>query len=393
MKLITHFSMSLIVAVLSATSFAAPGDLLKMEQGAVIDQATLLAQRNEILPGAPGKVITGVILYKITYETQDLQHQVTSATGLMIVPDVAAGTYSLLSYQHGTLFDRASAPSSGQGIEAAGMALMYGGIGYVVSMADYLGLGDSTSFHPYLHADSEAWTAADMLRAVRQAVQKLGVKLDSKLFLTGYSQGGHSTMALHIHLERDLASEFTVTASAPMAGPYDLSDTTWKQVLLNPSLHATAEAAYLLKAMQMIYGLNTLMQDAIQPQYLAQTNALLDGMHNMDAVVAGLPKTPTDYLNSDFIKAALSDPNSPLVKALAKNNVYEWKPVAPVHLYQGKADTEVPYQNSEVAYARMKALGAQVELTNVGDKLDHSAAAIPSLMQSAAWFEQFRKAN
>ena len=41
-----------------------------------------------------------------------------------------------------------------------------------------------------------------------------------ELFLLGYSEGGYATMALHRELQQFHSDEFTVTASAPMAGPW-----------------------------------------------------------------------------------------------------------------------------------------------------------------------------
>ncbi|MBO0155283.1 hypothetical protein J0688_25075, partial [Vibrio parahaemolyticus] len=51
-------------------------------------------------------------------------------------------------------------------------------------------------------------------------------KPSSHLFITGYSQGGHVAMATHKVIERDYAREFTVTASGPMSGPYNLAKMT-----------------------------------------------------------------------------------------------------------------------------------------------------------------------
>jgi hypothetical protein len=57
------------------------------------------------------------------------------------------------------------------------------------------------------------------------------VGLDGRLFLIGYSQGGHATAAAHRELEARHANEFTVTAAAPMAGALDLSGTALDDAL------------------------------------------------------------------------------------------------------------------------------------------------------------------
>ena len=87
-------------------------------------------------------------------------------------------------------------------------------------------------------------------------------------FLTGYSQGGHVTMAAHRELETFHTNEFTVTACAPCAGPYDLGGATIEShtgqsqlsrptVFRNPCL-----AAYL-----PIHQLGDTLEELLAPPY------------------------------------------------------------------------------------------------------------------------------
>ncbi|TWP32708.1 alpha/beta hydrolase, partial [Xylella fastidiosa subsp. fastidiosa] len=51
-----------------------------------------------------------------------------------------------------------------------------------------------------------------------------------KLMLSGFSQGGHTAMATQREIEAHLSNEFSLVASAPISGPYALSQTfldTW----------------------------------------------------------------------------------------------------------------------------------------------------------------------
>ena len=71
------------------------------------------------------------------------------------------------------------------------LAAMYAAQGYAVVATDYLGFAKSSySYHPYLHADSEASSVIDSIRAARQAMPMVGGSLSGKVMLTGYSQGG-----------------------------------------------------------------------------------------------------------------------------------------------------------------------------------------------------------
>ena len=84
-----------------------------------------------------------------------------------------------------------------------------------------------------MHAESEARSVVDMVLALPAYLSKYGYSWNQQLFLSGYSQGGHGTMAAHQMLEADYPN-IPVTASAPMAGPYDLSNThraQWKMIV------------------------------------------------------------------------------------------------------------------------------------------------------------------
>lgn len=59
----------------------------------------------------------------------------------------------------------------------------------------------------------------DSIRAARAAAPSVGASLSGKVMSTGYSQGGHASMAA----QRDHASEFNVAAGGHLAGPYNLS--------------------------------------------------------------------------------------------------------------------------------------------------------------------------
>ncbi len=161
-----------------------------------------------------------VELYKIVYETIDPAGKKTVASGALAIPRGITGALPLMSYQHGTVVNRGSVASAyGFDVES----LLFGGSGYVVATPDYLGLGDSPGLHPYVHAASLATAVVDMLRAARAFCAERSVELNGQIFLLGYSEGGYATMAAHKAIEEEYAAEFAIAASAPMAGPYDMS--------------------------------------------------------------------------------------------------------------------------------------------------------------------------
>ena len=167
----------------------------------------------------------GAVVRKLDYETVNPDGGKILASGLLVVPPGLAKALPLVCYQHGTIVQTNQVPSSTLYGEAI-VGLGYAGTGYAAVLPDYLGLGDSPAYHPYVHARTEATAAIDLLRAARTWCATNSIALNGQLFLLGYSQGGHAAMSLHREIETFHTNEFTITASAPMAGPYDLSGAT-----------------------------------------------------------------------------------------------------------------------------------------------------------------------
>lgn len=378
----------LLATILSAISLhATPGDLVSIQYLSGENASLIPLVRQKFCPGITSSKVHSFKRYKVTFKTVDLKNQEVESTGLMMIPD-ASGPQPMLVYQHGTLFGRAELPSSKpQYAEGDAIGFCVTSLGYVSVLADYLGFGDGTGPHPYLHAESEAYVARDMMRAVRIAVKQVQTELNDQIFITGYSQGGHAAMSLLRYLEQDPVQEFKVTAAAPMAGPYALSKSIG-EIVNHPTTHSSAEAAYLVMGLNPIYGFFTDLSEVIQAPSVNVVSTLFDGTHNWDYAIKNLPPHPVQLIQPEFLKT-LADVNSPFMKALEANEVYQWTPKAPVHLYHGRADFEVPYSNSELAYNYMKSQGADVELISLGP-VDHSAGFLLGVSQAALWFESLR---
>jgi pimeloyl-ACP methyl ester carboxylesterase len=139
-------------------------------------------------------------------------------------PGVCSGKRPIVLYAHGTAIQRnynlanpndTSNPAS---TESTLIATMFAAQGYIVVAPNYAGYDSSSlSYHPWLNAAQQSTDMIDALSAARSALGNIAASttLDSgKLFVTGYSQGGHVAMATVRALQAP------VTAAAPMSGPY-----------------------------------------------------------------------------------------------------------------------------------------------------------------------------
>ena len=327
-----------------------------------------------------------VKMYSITYRTVDVDGHATVASGAVFLP-INAGTVPLMSYSHGTA-SRRDVPSM-QSLEAVSAGLLFATTGNVVAMADYLGLGSSPGYHPYIHAASEASAGLDALRAARVLAQREGVSLNTKLFVFGYSQGGHAAMALAREIEQHATPEFTLTAAAPMSGPYDVYGTATAYLSdTSPNVAASGYTLYALAAYDTVYHLGPLNQ-LFKAPYDAVAASLLAGTTTSSQLSGSVAPTPAAMLQPAFLQS-LADPASAIVRALHDNDVYDWSPRAPMRLYYGTADRDVPPQNSLTASARMRSLGAaNVQAVSLGP-LSHGGAIIPAFVAAVGFFNGYR---
>ena len=365
-------------------------------RGQIISASALgVISRTEIvqalaLASAPITPQTGVRVYKIVYRTVDAAGNLTQASGALVVPDVITNALPLLSYQHGTITVKSEAPSSMTGEIIVGVA--FGSSGYAAVLPDYLGLGDSPGLHPYHHAQTEASAVIDMLRAAKTFCATNATPLNGQLFLCGYSQGGHATMAAHRELELNFTNELPLTAVAPMAGAYDMSGTTLNDFLSDRVMPNPYYCAYLVMAYRDTYQWTNSLADILLPKYATNLLSLFDGKHDGGQINALLSSQPKTMFQPAFLDSLWNDPTNVFRMALRANDVYPWTPKAPTKLLHCHADQDVLYANSLVAYDYFQShLATQVVLFDPKPDADHGAGAIPCMLTAKNWFDGMRK--
>ncbi|MGC1330034.1 lipase family protein [Pseudomonas sp.] len=365
-----------------------------------INQATQ-AQRTFV-----DKVDCGVRVVAVQYRTIGVKGEPADASAALVLPDGSACQQPapLLGWARGTETDRnrqqaqLAAASAGYPLNA-----VYAARGYVVIASDYLGLGNSHyPFHPYLHADSEASTVIDALRAARLAGAQLGVRFSGKVMLGGYSQGGHVTMATQRAIERDHLAEFNLVASAPMSGAYDLPHTfreSWSGVTsAGPNPLSPYLLAYTVVAMQHVYG-NLFVQpeDVFKPPYAQAVQGAFPGPLGLRAMIAQPPfnqvRSIDDVRQPGFAKAFAEQADTPFQQDLARNSTLDWTPKTPMMMCGTDRDGVVPFDNAARAQAAFAGRGVQVAVVNVDAAVPAKATGAQAHMvwASLACYSAMRK--
>jgi pimeloyl-ACP methyl ester carboxylesterase len=308
------------------------------------------------LQALTGNAKCDVKVVALNYNTVGVSGEQTNASGVMLVP---AGTAvpctipaGLVAYAKGTDVQKPRTLANPADAETFLLAAMYAAQGYAVVATDYLGFAKSAyTYHPYLHANSEATSVIDSIRAARNAATTVGASLSGKVMLTGYSQGGHSSMASHRAIERDNANEINVVAGAHLAGPYNLSG-SFKST--NVIAGYQFFVPFLVTAWQKIYG--TIYSDVktvFKTPYSDYIESLLPSptLTYTTLVTTGkLPgangETPTQardlMFQSAFITDVQTNSNNPLYLAAKKNDLLGWNPKSKVLLCGGAGDPTVP---------------------------------------------------
>ncbi len=339
---------------------------------------------SEKVPGVPEY---GATIYRVIYNTIDVDGNFIEASGALAIPESMAGPAPLLSFHHGTVSARHRVPSQ-QGFDLISMGLA--GSGYVTALPDYIGLGESNTYHPYVHASSLGTAIVDFLRATRRLCVSLNVPLNDQLFLAGYSEGGYATMAAHRELEQHYAHEFTVTASAPMAGPYSLSEVMVDQILDPRKYPSPGYLPYTLLSYDRVYDLFGKMEEVFKEPYASEMESYFDGIKALRFINKQLPEVPMEMLRDDFV-TALQDEAHPLREVLEENDIHNWAPEAPMRLFHCVDDDQVSFRNAEVALKAFQEHGAEhVELAalNFGD---HESCAPPALFLGKLWLDEFKE--
>ena len=317
-------------------------------------------------------------IYKIVYNT-NYDGSTITASGLVAIPKTTEQV-GMLSFHHGTITNREDAPSNFS--SSAANSVSYAGIasvGFIGVIPDYLGFGNSSSIlHPYYVEEYTASSILDMLKAAAEFATQKNLQFNGKLFLAGYSEGGYATMAAHKAIESDGLDGFSLIASFPGAGAYDLTGMQ-KHIFSLQDYNDPHYLAYMARAYQIEYDEDDLLTDFFKEPYASRIPALFDGQKGADEINAQLTSKVSDLVQADMLNNINTNPNYDYLEtAFVENSLTDWSPKIQMFMYHGLSDTTVPYQNSVDTYNKLLANGTSTGILTL-TPLDgtHSTAIDP----------------
>jgi len=367
---------------------------LKSVKLITIDTAAAIYGRHKVAGTREG-IRHDIEVYRITYTARDADGTEVVASGAILVPKIR-GRLRTMYYGRGTIipghwerrapsyYDLQNNQSIDENYEMSFLAATFASAGYVVVVPDGIGYGSTKERqHPYVHVASLASTSLDMLRAAREFARQKALDLDPRVFITGWSEGALSGMALHQLIEETPKDGFQVAGSSLLAGPYALTAMVDLFYSYDEDYPEHQIYYWALRSMARVYKLKRPFDRIVVPPFAAALEK---------NVLACAPRNPRRSLDPEFRRSFLDGSDKEMRLALQDNDRYDWRPLAPVFLHHGTHDDIVPFFASQMAYQAMRARGARVRLYPYLAK-DHYQPVNTYVTTSLADFAAFCEAH
>lgn len=332
-----------------------------------------------------------VTLYKILYETLNAKGDLVKASGLMLIPE-SVNHAPLISVQHGATMSKKAVPSQ-LSLEYF-YGLLYASEGYVTTMPDYVGLGDGEGLHPFIHADTEATATIDIMRSARKFCTENKITLNQDVFLVGYSQGGHATMATIKEIEANYKQEFNVKAAVASGGPLNVSDVQSSFMLQNKPYAFGALVPYILFSYNQVYGFfnhpNDIFSHPYSKVFTKHFTPQMTSSFNRVSRKLPASKIPREMFKTAFLQDFESNPSHPIRRAMQDNNVHDVKTDIPIKICHCASDEVITVENAKVAVKEMRKKGVDVEWIDPSPSSKHRVCSFYNMKYAHNWFAQLR---
>ncbi|MBU1658570.1 lipase family protein [bacterium] len=369
---------------------------------------------------------------KIHYNTSNQEGKSVTASGLLVIPSASdaykqylaslgkAYSISMICDNHGTIFTDAEAPTNVEvtnGMPDYSVAvLMSGYAGFAAILPDYVGYGNSDSEnHPYILKNASAQSSLDMIKASVRYMTDNNILFNGQLFISGYSEGGHTAMALAKEIQENHSSEFALKGVAPMAGPHDVEGLGNIEINATRTMLYPAFLAYLADSYSQAYS-DVVLSDLVNETNTTMFHSLFDGSKSNVEIHAALGLTinygfaaynANVLFEDSFITDYQNNVNNSFRVRLAQNSVNNWTPNVRMNLIHCAEDEIIPFSMSQGAYDNFIANGvssSNVTLTSIptialAQQVDsthpfvHANCGNEAYGAAVTWFDSIRQGN
>ena len=246
---------------------------------------------------------------------------------------------------HFTISADREAPSRSISLE-----MVFAMIGYVVVMPDYVGYGISSHLtHPYLHWQSAATTAVDMLNALPPLLSHYGYVMaeTNPLWIMGYSQGAAVALGATKLLELRKDSLWHIEGIFAGGGPYDVAG-TYDACVKADYTGIPCAIPMLVMGTSAGYGLDLRKEDFFQEPLLSHYEEWIEAKRY---TINEIKTRMGSCRLSDVMTPEGMDKTRPetarFYDALLQSSIVGYVPHCPAYFFHSTEDDMVPCLNTQ----------------------------------------------
>ena len=234
--------------------------------------------------------------------------------------------------------------------------LSYAAQGFIVILPDYIGFNDSARIQRYFSKAAEAHVMLDAARAAKAFVAATGgaVRAASRVFVAGYSQGGHAAFSA-----ADLRGAYA--PEVPLAGVIGFGATCDVTTLLR---EGPVYAPFLLYAWQQMYGTADVDPSAVLDGRWAATLETDAARMCVDEFQVYYPADTSRLYHTSFLQALNNNRVASILPRLAARLQENMAGLSghglPALVVQGNQDIVVTTASQDRFVAALRAAGSPV---------------------------------
>ncbi|MEX1010736.1 MAG: alpha/beta fold hydrolase [Balneolaceae bacterium] len=333
-----------------------------------------------------------VTAYRLNYRTTGSDGRSLLVSGLVLNPNRTRPP--LLSLHRGTIFHESEAPSRfNPDVPNANTGWTHFGpaaasMGYLTIMPDLIGFGTSSQSHQaYLIRRLEGGAAYDMLRAVMEFAEDLERDVAPGLYVTGYSQGGNTALALLDRISEDPSSRFNVTKATAGGAALDLEGTAiavLEQDQLSSAPFYTLLVYSILQAELPLRPVTSIFATPWSEEI--GSGELFGGDLTRTEVSDRLTNQTSDLFLPLFRSQFLGQGEQEIKNVLRENSLHNSPVEGPLRLFHGTEDEIIPYEVAAAAATSLEQAGSTDLTFHPVPDGTHATAAETYLEETIRWF-------
>ncbi len=335
-----------------------------------------------------------VTAYRLVYHTEAPNGESLLASGVVLVPQ-RQNPATMVSLHRSSIFHESEAPSNvniaspdNRNTAWSNLGMLFGSAGFITTMPDLLGWGSSSDMlHPYMVAESDEVVGFDMLLATKEMLETEEISWNENLYLSGYSQGASTAMAVLKAIEGDPQERFSISKASAGGGAYNLEELA-ATILEQDELAFSPFYAFFLKAYRNTYFPTEPLNRYFNSPYdnIIVSEQLFRGGFFGDEIEEQLPHQTDLLIRNVFRQQYISGGEAQFREVLMDNDLSNFRVESTLRLYHGENDEIIPHQEALNSLENLVKAGSEDVSFITVENRSHSGAAGTYFSETILWF-------